>query len=246
MNRLAWTVYNAAQLVFTLLWTAGWISLALLVRLVTGGRHWPLRMASRCWAPGLLHGAGARLRVEGLERVDWSQPHVFVANHQSMIDVCALFRALPVPVRFVLKQELARVPFVGWYARAMGMVFLERASARSSARRLRAAVDTLRGGASVCAFPEGTRSRDGRVGAFKGGAFQLAIEAGVSVVPVAIEGSGRVLPATGFRVRPGRITVRIGEPLATRTRTPDDRTALAQQARAAVAALLDRPGSDAQ
>lgn len=239
MSRLAWALSNALQLLFTLLWTAGWICLALVVRLLTGGRHWPLRMASRCWAPGLLHGAGARLQVHGLARIDWSQPHVFVANHQSMIDICALFRALPVPVRFVLKQELAKVPFVGWYARAMGMVFIERASARSSARRLHAAVDVVRGGASVCAFPEGTRSRDGRVGPFKGGAFQLAIEAGVNVVPVAIVGGGKVLPAAGFRVRPGRIMVRIGEPLATQELAPHDRGELARQAHAAVVALLE-------
>jgi 1-acyl-sn-glycerol-3-phosphate acyltransferase len=164
---------------------------------------------------------------------------VFVANHQSMIDICALFRALPVPVRFVLKQELAKVPFVGWYARAMGMVFIERASARSSARRLHAAVDVVREGASVCAFPEGTRSRDGRVGPFKGGAFQLAIEAGAGVVPVAIEGSGTVLPAAGFRVRPGRIVVRIGEPLPTQGLAPHERNTLARQAHDAVAALLE-------
>jgi 1-acyl-sn-glycerol-3-phosphate acyltransferase len=244
MSRLAWLLFNALQLLFTVLWTAGWICLALVVRVVTGGRHWPLRMASRCWAPGLLRGAGARLEVHGLERIDWSRPHVFVANHQSMIDICALFRALPVPVRFVLKQELAKVPFVGWYARAMGMVFIERASARSSARRLHAAVDVVRGGASVCAFPEGTRSRDGRVGPFKGGAFQLAIDAGVEVVPVAIEGSGRVLPAAGFRVRPGTIVLRIGDPLSTQGLAPHDRNTLAQQARAAVVALLE--GSAAQ
>ena len=239
MSRLAWPLFNALQLLFTVFWTAGWICLALLVRMLTGGRHWPLRMASRCWAPGLLRGAGARLEVHGLERIDWSRPHVFVANHQSMIDICALFRALPVPVRFVLKQELAKVPFVGWYARAMGMVFIERASARSSARRLHAAVGVVRAGASVCAFPEGTRSRDGRVGAFKGGAFQLAIEAGVSVVPVAIEGSGDVLPTAGFRVRPGTIVLRMGDPLQTQGLAPHDRTALAQQARAAVVALLE-------
>ena len=238
MSRLAWALLNALQLLFTLLWTAGWICLALLVRVLSGGRHWPLRMASRCWAPGLLRGAGARLEVHGLDQVDWSRPHVVVANHQSMIDVCALFRALPVPVRFVLKQELAKVPFVGWYARAMGMVFIERASARSSARRLHAAVGIVRGGASVCAFPEGTRSRDGEVGPFKGGAFQLAIEAGASVVPVAIEGSGRVLPAAGFRVRPGRIVVRVGQPLPAQGLALHDRSVLGQQARAAVAALL--------
>ena len=244
LRRVAWLAFNALQLAFTLAWTAGWICLALLVRLVRDERL-PLRMASRLWAPGLLHGAGARLQVEGLGNVDWSQPLVLVANHQSIIDVCALFRAVPTPLRFVLKQEMTRVPFVGWYARRMGMVFIERGSARSSARRLHAAVDLLRGGASVCAFPEGTRSR-GRVGPFKGGAFQLAIEAGVRVVPVAIEGSGGVLPAAGFRVRPGRIVVRLGEPLATQGLVPHERNVLAGQAREAVIALLEgRPLSSA-
>lgn len=237
LRHAGWIVLNCVQLLFTLAWTAGWICLALLVRVLTGGRHWPLRMASRCWAPGLLLGAGARLQIEGLDRVDWSQPHVFVANHQSIIDICALFRALPVPLRFMLKQELAKVPFVGWYARAMGMVFIERGRARSAPQRLREAVGMVRAGANVCAFPEGTRSRDGRVGAFKGGAFQVAIEAGVAVVPIAIDGSGAVLPASGFSVRPGLIRLRIGDPLPTSGLAAGDRQALARRAHDAVVAL---------
>lgn len=244
VRRLAWRAFNAGQLVFTVSWTASWICAASLVRLATGHRHWPLRMASRCWAPGLLAGAGARLRVEGLERVDWTQPHVLVANHQSVIDACALFRAVPVPLRFVLKQEMASVPFVGWYARQMGMVFVERGSARSSPQRLRDAVAIVRGGATLCAFAEGTRSRDGQVGPFKGGAFQVAIAAGASVVPVAIGGSGAVLPAAGFRVRPGTITVRIGAPLTTVGLTSQDRNMLARRARDAVLDLLHpNPGT---
>lgn len=238
-SRIGWTVFNALQLIFTVAWTALWICLALLLLALTGGRrHWPLRMASRCWAPGLLNGSGARLQVEGLDNIDWSQPHVFVANHQSTIDICALFRALPVPLHFVLKQELARVPLVGWYARAMGMVFIERASARSALGRLQQAASQVRQGHNLCAFPEGTRSREGCVGAFKGGAFKVAIEAGVAVVPVAIEGSGAVLPAAGFRVRPGRIVLRIGAPLPTVGLQPNDRLNLASRARDAVDAML--------
>ena len=237
LSRMAWLAFNALQLAFTLAWTAGWICLALLVRLLRDERL-PLRMASRCWAPGLLHGAGARLQVEGREGVDWSQPLVLVANHQSIIDVCALFRAVPTPLRFVLKQEMTRVPFVGWYARRMGMVFIERGSARSSPQRLRDAVSLVRGGAQLCAFPEGTRSRDGSVGPFKGGVLQVAIAAGVPVVPVAISGSGSVLPAAGFQVRPGTIRVRFGMPIATTGSTVEDRNALARQARDAVIDLL--------
>src|SRR3546814_11073406 len=92
-------------------------------------------MAARVGAPGLLWGAGARLQVSGLEQVDWSRNHVFVANHQSTIDICALFRAAPVPLHFLLKQEMTKVPFVGWYAKAMGMVFIDRSNRRRSEER---------------------------------------------------------------------------------------------------------------
>jgi 1-acyl-sn-glycerol-3-phosphate acyltransferase len=236
-----WRAWNTLQLVYTVAWTAGCISLALLVLLLTGGnRRVPLRMAARLWAPGLLCGAGARLRVEGLEHVDFSRPHVFVANHQSIIDVCALFRALPVPIRFVIKQELAKVPFIGWYARAMGMVFIERERAREAATRLHRVVSLVRAGENLCAFPEGTRGRDGSVGPFKGGAFQVALQAGVPVVPIVIGGSGAVLPASGFRVRPGTITLRIGKPIPTAGLHAGDRHALAQRAHAAVVALHGR------
>jgi 1-acyl-sn-glycerol-3-phosphate acyltransferase len=238
-GRAAWAVFNALQLVFTVGWTAGCICTALLVRALGGGRvHLPLRMASRVWAPGLLHGALARWRVEGLENVDWSRPHVFVANHQSIIDVCALFRALPVPLRFVLKQELAAVPFIGWYARAMGMVFIERGKAHSAARSLQNAAQLLERGANLCAFPEGTRSRGGELRPFKGGAFQAAIAAQVPVVPIAIEGSGTVLPPSGFRVRPGTIRVRIGSPIPTLGMQAHDRQQLARRAHDAVAELM--------
>ena len=163
---------------------------------------------------------------------------MIVANHQSMIDICALFRAVPVPLRFVMKSEMGKVPFLGQYARAMGMVFIERDSRRAGSKMLREVVDLLRGGATLCVFPEGTRSRDGRMAPFKGGAFQAAIDAGVEVLPVAIEGAGDVLAPEGlFRVRPGRIVVRIGQPLAT---VGADRQALAQQAQAAVSSMLER------
>ena len=130
------------------------------------------------------------------------------------------------------------MPFVGWYARRMGMLFIERGSARSSPQRLRDAVALVRSGAHLCAFPEGTRSRDGTIGTFKGGLFQVAIEAGVPVVPVAIEGSGAVLPSAGFKVRPGTIRVRFGEPIATTGLQATDRKALARRARDAVVELL--------
>lgn len=246
LPRLGWGVLNLVQFAFTLAWTMGCISLALLVYALSAGRRrLPLRMASWLWAPGLLGGAGARVRVDGLEQVDWSRPYVLVANHQSVIDICALFRAVPVPLHFLLKQEMERVPFVSWYARAMGMVFIPREDRRAATASLRRSADAVRAGATLCIFPEGTRSRDGRVGPFKPGAFEVALQAGVQVLPVALEGTGRVLPAEGFfRVRPGPIRVRFGAPLALEEDGAAlSRQALAARAQAAVETLLREPRS---
>ncbi|WP_133500187.1 lysophospholipid acyltransferase family protein [Cognatilysobacter terrigena] len=237
--RAAWLVANAVQLAFTLLWTAGCITLALLVRVITRGPRVPLRMASWLWAPGLLGGAGARVDVRGVEDVDWSKPCVLVATHESVIDICALFRAVPVPLRFMLKQEMTRVPFVGWYAKAMGMCFIERDGNRASmVKSLRAAGEIVKAGHVLCIFPEGTRATNGRVGEFKAGAFQVAIGAGVPVVPVAMTGAGAILPAYSFRVRPGTIRLRIGTPMHAEGTGSEAREQLATRARDAVLALM--------
>ena len=234
---LLWWPLNVVQALYTVAWSMLCISLALLVFALSGSRRVPLAMARHLWAPGLMLGAGARLRIEGSERVDWSQPLLIVANHQSMIDICALFRAAPVPLRFVLKDELTRLPFLGWYVRAMGMIGIARGDGRKARQSITQAATLLRDGATLAAFPEGTRKPSGLPRAFKGGALQIAISAGCPVLPVAIIGSGAVLPAGGFRVRPGSITVRFGEPIPTVSLDAGNRQTLARQARDAVAAM---------
>ncbi|HEX2083909.1 MAG TPA: lysophospholipid acyltransferase family protein [Xanthomonadaceae bacterium] len=243
LKAAAWRAFNTLQFAFTLLWTAGCITLAMAVKAVTGRRELPLRMASTLWAPGLLGGAGATLQVEGADAIDWSRPYMLVSNHQSVIDICALFCAVPVPLLFLLKQEMTRVPFVSWYARGMGMPFIDRDSPRAAPAALRAAARKVKEGAQLCLFPEGTRSRDCEVAPFKAAAFQAAIDAGVAVLPVALDGTGAVLPPEGFfAVRPGTIRVRFGTPIATVGEGAIvQRQALAQRAQADVVALLQRP-----
>ena len=243
LRALAWSAFNALQFAFTLLWTAGCISAAMAVKALSGRHDLPLRMASWLWAPGLLGGAGADLEVDGVDAVDWSRPYLLVSNHQSVIDICALFRAVPVPLRFLLSRETMQWPFVGWYARSLDMPFIDRDNPRTAPATLREVAERVRGGDSLCLFPEGTRSRDGQVGTFKAAPFQAAIDAGVAVLPVALEGTGAVLPAQGFfAVRPGTIRVRFGQPIATiGAAAPQGRQALAAQAHAAIAGLLRRP-----
>jgi 1-acyl-sn-glycerol-3-phosphate acyltransferase len=233
-----WVLVNTAQAIYFVVWSALWISIALLVTALCWRRGPALALARRVWAPGLL-AWGVPLVVLGSERVDFRKAHLFVANHQSWLDVPALFAGLPVPLLFIAKRELARVPFIGWYMQAMGMVFVERSARAAGAASVSQATDRLARGWSLLSFPEGTRSRDGRVHAFKSAGFAAAIEAGVPVVPIAVEGADRVLPPGGFRVRPGRIRLVVGDPIPTTGLTRDDRTALARRAQQAVVRLLE-------
>lgn len=209
-----WRVINSIQFLLTLVWTAGCISFAGVIYLVSRSHRIALALARLLWAPGQLAIAGARLQVREATRSTPTpgRAYLFVANHQSIIDTCVLFRGLPRPVRFVAKKELRRVPFLGWYIAAMGMAFVDRRAIRGKGL-VDAMTSMLRSGSDVIAFPEGTRSRDGSIGPFRRGVFQAALDAGAAVVPLAIRGAGAVLPPGGFRVRPGTIELVIGEPI---------------------------------
>ena len=234
-------VLNVLEFAFTLAWTAWWISVALLRQTLTGRRDLALDMARTHWAPGLVGPAGG-LTVEGAESIDWSRPYLIVANHESLLDICVLFMAVPVPLRFLLKEEMRRVPLLCGYARATGMLFITRDDRRAGPQLRRQVAGVLRQGQSLCLFPEGTRTRDGRLGEFKSGSFQAAIDAGVEVLPIALHGTGAVLPARGFfRVSRGPMRATVGRPLAVADRVgAAGRQALAREAQDAVAAMLGR------
>jgi 1-acyl-sn-glycerol-3-phosphate acyltransferase len=238
VSRAFWFLLNLFHALYTALWSAFWISCALVVRLLTGGTRVPLAMARRIWAPGLLWRSVMRVEVEGLERIDFSRPHIFAANHQSLLDVPLLFASLPVPLLFVLKKELARVPFLGAYVKAMGMILVERGRYRSSLGALEQCRDRLASGHSILLFPEGTRSRDGRLQPMKAGIFAPVIETGVPIVPVALDGPHQVLPPGTFRIRPGTLRLALGEPIPTAGKTAADRKEIARRVEAATAELF--------
>ncbi|HEV2855065.1 MAG TPA: lysophospholipid acyltransferase family protein [Thermoanaerobaculia bacterium] len=238
LSRLFWFPVNLLQAVLVVLWTAGGITLTLIVCAVLRRKSPGLTLARRVWAPGILLLGPVRLRVEGREHLDPSRVYFFVANHQSWVDIPALFKALPVPLLFLAKRELARIPFLGSYMEAMGMVYVDRADRGKAVRAVSQAAQRLREGYSILSFPEGTRSPDGRVQPFKTATFAAALEAGVPVVPVALEGPARILPRDGFHARPGVIRLKIGEPLPAAGLTRDDRADLARRAQEEVEGLL--------
>jgi 1-acyl-sn-glycerol-3-phosphate acyltransferase len=225
------------QGLFLAVWSVLWISLALLVALVTWNRNAPLVMARRCWAPALIWVTGARYQVEPLPPIDFSAPHIFVMNHQSMLDIACAFASIPVNLRFVAKNVLKFVPFLGWYMWMTGMIFVDRTRGTKAVRSFAKAAVRIRAGANILIFPEGTRSRDGSILPFKRGPFALALQAGVAIVPVAIEGSGQVLGAGGFRIAPGQVRLKVGHPIATAGRPAQARDQLMHEVRAALIEL---------
>lgn len=234
---IKWPLINLVQKAFLAVWSAVWIVAALAVRLVTGSARLPLAMARKIWAPPLLWAGGVRLEASGLEHIDFDRPHLFAANHQSIFDIPALFVALPVSLRFVARSGLRKVPFLGWYMAAMGMVFVHRSRSARAAGAVDRAAEVLSGGGSLLTFPEGTRTFDGRVGEFKGASLAPAIKATIPVVPVAIDGAFEVLPRGGFRARPGTIRLSVGDPVETRGLELGDRHALAREVRGRVLAM---------
>lgn len=219
------------------LWSIFWIPAALILGALRRDSSLPLRFAREHWAPGMLRLSGADLLVEGSPGAVADRPAIYVMNHQSSLDIPAAFAVLPVDLRFIAKHTLRKVPFLGWYMSWTGMVFVDRSNSTQAVNSLTAAADRLRGGISLLAYPEGTRSRDGRILPFKKGPFVLALQAGVPIVPIAIEGSMRCMPAHLRPFRPGIVRIAIGTPIETAGMGMDRRDELVLRTREAVLAL---------
>jgi 1-acyl-sn-glycerol-3-phosphate acyltransferase len=225
-----WVLLNIIQFLFTLAWSAVWVTAALLTLCLTFNRERAIAFSRRIWAPGLLVGSMARMVVEGFEELP-DTPHIYVFNHESLIDTPVVFYAVPHNLRFVAKKEVAYLPFIGWFCWAMGYIFVDRKNHERAMASMAQAAKTVREGANVIFFAEGTRNRDGVVRPFKKGAFVLAIESGVPIVPCAIAGSRNVLGCDGFKVRPGTVRVKAGKPIPAAGLTLDDRDALIAEVR---------------
>jgi len=141
------------------------------------------------------------------------QPAIFVANHASFFDPPLLISTLPSRPVFIVKKELAWVPFLGWVIWLAGFIFVNRGRKRQAVRSVKSAARRIQAGQSIAAFPEGTRTRTGSLLPFKKGVFALAKEAGVPVVPLGIIGGFQILPADDWRVAPSSYTIRVGKPL---------------------------------
>ncbi len=139
-----------------------------------------------------------RLTATGSDRVPQGRAYVYMSNHQSHLDIPMLYATLPSPsIRMLAKTELFRIPLWGRGLREAEFVEIDRSNHASAVRSIEHAAQLLRDGVSIYLAPEGTRSRDGRIGKLKKGGFHLALETGTPIVPIAISGTRHVLPAGG-------------------------------------------------
>lgn len=170
---------------------------------------------TRSWARSILWASGCDVVVHGMEHVHPGQPQVIVSNHVSWFDVFAIAGALEVPYHFVAKKELERIPLFGPAWKAAGHISIDRSNRERAVASLRAAGEKIRCDASaVVIFPEGTRSRSGRLQSFKKGAFQLARSSDVQVVPTVVTGSYRIMPPGSWTIRPNTIHIHFLPPLS--------------------------------
>jgi len=196
------------------------------------------------WARVILRVCGIKVNVRGLENVDPSVPRIYMTNHQSFFDIFAVLACLPVNFKFILKQELMKIPFFGPAMKKAGYIGIERDDPRKAVLSMKQAADRIKNGASVLIFPEGTRSPDGRLQEFKRGGFNLAIKAGCDIVPIGIRDSFRIAPKGSLRIRKGAFGWRIGRPVPLSGLGKRDTPQLMEQVRSEMAKQMEAEGPE--
>jgi 1-acyl-sn-glycerol-3-phosphate acyltransferase len=174
---------------------------------------------------------------------DPRRPYVFVANHASNADAF-LVAMLPWEMKWLSKNSIFDIPLLGWQMRVAGDVEVERGNKESARRAMEELRERLDRKLSILVFPQGTRSPDGTVGEFREGAFRLAIEVGVDVVPLAVAGTAESLPKGSIAFRKTSATVTVLPPISTKGLTVDDAPALADRVRSGIARAISSGSSE--
>ena len=195
------------------------------------------------WAQSIFHLCRVDFRITGWDELPEAirtqrQSVVFMANHESNLDPPVLIGTLPIPAVFLAKKEVKWMVPVGWAAMMAGTIFIDRSRRDKAIESLRQAALQIRGGKSVVIFPEGTRTRDGALLPFKKGGFNLAMDAGVPIVPLAAVGGYDMLPPGAVLLRPGRYTIAFGAPVDPSAFA--SREALMREVRERIEALRDQ------
>lgn len=237
-SRFRYLLSYARSLLFTNLliyfYTAVCGTVSLLGSLFDARGRWQ-HACARTWSWLILKTSGIRVRVEGLEYVRPGETAIYCVNHQSAMDIPILFTSLPAQFRFVAKRSLFNMPFMGWHLRRSGHIPVDRDRPREALKSMKKVAQEIREGKSLLLFPEGHRSRDGRLQPFKPGSFYIAILAGVPIVPITLNGTRRVLKPDTYHVRAGQTEMIVHPAIATQGLTLKDVEKFSDQVRDVIA-----------
>lgn len=177
--------------------------------------HWRnaewLHKIQQFWSRSFFYLLFVKVNVSGTENIRQGQSYVFVSNHQSMADVFLIYGWLPVIFKWIMKKELRKVPFVGSACAAAGHIFLERGRTGSALSSIKQAEATLHDGVCVVIFPEGTRTKNGQVGRFKRGAFSIAQDLNLPIIPITLQGCYELMPRYCFFATHCSVSMHIGK-----------------------------------
>ena len=190
-----------------------------------------LHKIARFWGKSILVVSRIKVTVKGMSNLDLAHPYIYMPNHQSNFDIPVMLGHLKVQFRWLAKMELFKIPIFGHAMRKAGYISIDRYDRESAFKSLETAAQKIKNGVSVLIFPEGTRSRDGKLGAFKKGGFVLAIDSGVPIVPVVIEGTHEIMTKGKFQVNPGHVSMVIHKPIDTSAYTRETKEGLMEGVR---------------
>ncbi len=180
------------------------------------------------WSRLICYMTPVFVTTQGKENIDRNQSYIIVANHQSVYDIVALYGWLGVDFRWVMKKELRKVPFLGFACEALGHIFIDRSNTKKALESLESAQKIIVNGTSVILFPEGTRSKTGELGKFKKGAFKMACDLGLPVLPVTIHGTREIVQTKSLMLFPGKAKLVIHSPIVSANKSD---TALMEETR---------------
>ncbi len=178
------------------------------------------------------------VKVTGKEHIQPGTSYVIVSNHQSIYDIFLIYGWLGIDIKWVMKKELAKVPGVGFGSKKVGHIFLDRSNSRVALETLNHAKQKLVNGTSVVIFPEGTRSTTGQPGTFKKGAFRLALDLKLPILPLTLIGTNHIMPTGTLDIKPGKATLVIHKPIEIQNYNDDNIRELMEKTREIIAGPL--------
>lgn len=159
--------------------------------------------------------SGVKLEVNGLDNIPDDQAVLFVGNHISFFDIIVTYPLMKRPTGYITKKEIRKVPFLSWWMYFVNCIFLDRKNPRQGLKSVLEASEKIKNGTSIFLFPEGTRSKDGKLAEFKDGGFKIATKAKAPIIPIGIQGTSDILENHFPIIKSGKVIVNFGKPVYT-------------------------------